>query len=286
MTEENQELLLDLLIKQATEGLNEAESARLNELGGADDFSFELTAAAMSIVDIESSEQIPPGLRSKISAQGRDRVAAQELLRTTTAEAEGADMQPYIEFQPKRSIFAWLGWAFAAAACVALAINIAMTRFPSNNVAADRPDQSSTPARPDPTKLRDELLAQAGVVKAVWAPGSKDVSMEKITGDVVWSDEKQAGYMKFHGLPVNDKGRSTYQLWIFEENQGKDTPIDGGTFDVDVNGDVTIPINAKYRTKNPTLFAVTVEKPGGVVVSKREKIAAIAKVETPAKTST
>jgi hypothetical protein len=28
------------------------------------------------------------------------------------------------------------------------------------------------------------------------------------------------------------------------------------------------------------MFAITMEKPGGVVVSKREKIAAIAKVET------
>jgi hypothetical protein len=49
---------------------------------------------------------------------------------------------------------------------------------------------------------------------------------------------------------------------------------------VNSNGEVVIPINARLKAKSPHLFAVTIEKPGGVVVSKREKIAAVAKVET------
>lgn len=82
------------------------------------------------------------------------------------------------------------------------------------------------------------------------------------------------------GLPKNNADASTYQLWIFEENQGDKTPIDGGTFNVSSDGTVVIPIDAKLAAKNPSMFAVTVEKPGGVVVSKREKVAALAKVET------
>jgi anti-sigma-K factor RskA len=95
---------------------------------------------------------------------------------------------------------------------------------------------------------------------------------------VVWSDEKQAGYMRFRGLPANDPTKQTYQLWIFDETQDPKTPIDGGTFDVNADGEVIIPINAKLKARKPAMFAVTVEKPGGVVVSDRKNIVALAKV--------
>ena len=95
---------------------------------------------------------------------------------------------------------------------------------------------------------------------------------------MVWSDDKQSGYMTFKGLEANDVSKEQYQLWIFDETQDEATPIDGGVFDVSSDGEVTVPIDAKLEVKKPKLFAVTVEKPGGVVVSKREKIVAIGKV--------
>jgi hypothetical protein len=49
-------------------------------------------------------------------------------------------------------------------------------------------------------------------------------------------------------------------------------------FDVTSGGEVIVPIHAKLKVTKPTLFAVTVEKPGGVVVSKRERIVVLAKV--------
>jgi len=81
---------------------------------------------------------------------------------------------------------------------------------------------------------------------------------------------------------VNDTTKETYQLWIFDKTQDPATPIDGGTFDIKSGGEVVIPVNAKLKAKGPQMFAITIEKPGGVVVSKRGKIAALAKVETPA----
>ena len=109
-------------------------------------------------------------------------------------------------------------------------------------------------------------------------PGNvKDI---KVTGDIVWSDSKQQGYMRFRGLPANDATKTCYQLWIFDQTQDKATPIDGGIFDVASNGEVIVPINAKLTAVKPEMFALTVERHGGVVVSKREKIAALAKVET------
>ena len=44
------------------------------------------------------------------------------------------------------------------------------------------------------------------------------------------------------------------------------------------NEEIIIPIDAKINVKKPKMFAVTVEKPGGVVVSDRQKLVAIAKV--------
>ena len=123
------------------------------------------------------------------------------------------------------------------------------------------------------------MAAAPDVKKAILGPGNMK-EMASMSGDAVWSDERQEGYLHFKGLPPNDKHTQQYQLWIFDETQSEKTPIDGGVFDVNENGEVVIPIHATLRVKNPKAFAVTIEKPGGVVVSDRSKIAAIGKVET------
>ena len=81
------------------------------------------------------------------------------------------------------------------------------------------------------------------------------------------------------GLPKNDASKTSYQLWIFDANQDDKTPVDGGVFDINSEGEVIIPIDAKIKVGKPQMFAVTAEKPGGVVVSKRDKIVTIAKVQ-------
>jgi hypothetical protein len=219
-------------------------------------------------------------LYSKIAADARQYVHV--------AEAEPPPpLKPntgYVE-RPRRSWFGWLGWAAAAAACIALVVNIWFIPIRPVEVAkivetpASQP-QTTTPR--SPAEMRDEMMRSTpGMIKANFAPGNvKD--MKRISGDVVWSDEKQAGYIRFRGLPVNDVNKETYQLWIFDRGQDKATPIDGGTFDVTADGEIVIPIHAKLKAQGPDMFAITVEKPGGVVVSKREKIAALAKVETQA----
>jgi hypothetical protein len=54
-------------------------------------------------------------------------------------------------------------------------------------------------------------------------------------------------------------------------------PVDGGVFEIPADGgEVVIPIEAKLPVGQPTLFAVTVEPPGGVVVSSRERIVLVA----------
>ncbi len=271
-----EEILLDLLSKKATEGLNEEETRQLEMLLNEfeDDSSFDLTAAAIGMIDLNTNQPLPDHLKAKILADA-DRALDQpnQPIRDVVYTAG-----------PKTSFWNtnWFGWAVAAAACAVLLINIWTTRFqPGGEIAKNpTPTPAITPGREEltPAQMRERLMASTDAIKANWTSGNmKDV--KDISGDIVWSDSKQAGYMRFRGLPVNDKNKETYQLWIFDETQSDKTPIDGGIFDIQDNGDVIIPINAKLKAVHPKMFAITVEKPGGVVVSKREKIPALAKVE-------
>lgn len=78
--------------------------------------------------------------------------------------------------------------------------------------------------------------------------------------------------MLFDGMRVNDPSVEQYQLWIFDRNQDEKTPIDGGVFDIPSDSEVVVPIRAALKVREPYLFAVTVEKPGGVVVSDRQRL--------------
>ena len=274
MTEDKKELFFDLLTKKAIYGLDDAEQKRLDQIdtGNADAefLSFEMTAAAISMVDFDM-EPMPEHLFAKISANAEkligDDTPWPPVYKTDESE------------QPTRGWFGWLGWTAALAACIALAVNIYLTNFQKPLVAV-APPTIETPKVKTSGEMREDLLrTTAGLIKANWTVGNVK-ELKDISGDVVWSDEKQTGYMRFKGLPTNDKAKETYQLWIFDKTQDKATPIDGGTFDVAANGEVIIPIDAKLKAVDPGMFAITVEKPGGVVVSKREKIAALATVET------
>lgn len=126
---------------------------------------------------------------------------------------------------------------------------------------------------PSAERARTELLELAGTQKRDFS-ATNDPAAKKATGDVVWHSGRQAGFMRIRGLSPNDPAVEQYQLWIFDADRDDAYPVDGGVFDVKANdrGEVIVPIEAKLRVRNAKLFAITVEKPGGVVVSKRERI--------------
>ena len=97
--------------------------------------------------------------------------------------------------------------------------------------------------------------------------------------------------MTIGGLEVNDPSEFQYQLWIFDATRPlgelpqfagpfndllTQRPIDGGVFDITQSGEVVIPINAKLMVQQGVAFAVTVERPGGVVVSDRSRVPLLA----------
>jgi hypothetical protein len=171
----------------------------------------------------------------------------------------------------------------AAAACLLLALGswrwrpreVVVTK--EVVVPAAGPTASAVPSPPLPEAGRRELLAREGTVQSAWS-STKEAAAREASGDVIWNQKEQRGFMRFHGLARNDPRISQYQLWIFDETRDARYPVDGGVFDVDDgSGDVIVPIHARIPVGTPTLFAVTVEQPGGVVVSKREHIVLTAK---------
>ena len=289
MSDQKRDLIFDLLTKKALYGLDDAEQRQLDQLdpGWANrEFrSLETTAAAINMAGLESDEPLPEHLYSKIAAEAGKYVGASDEESPVESAAPWPPAPKQEIFAPpakssKGSWFGWLGWAAAAAACIALALNIWMTRTAPPDRVGLPPTSLPTPRPLTPEEQLAALESSTPhLIKAAWAPGNmKD--MRGVTGEVVWSDEKQAGFIRIRGLAVRGAPDYCYQLWIFDHVQDKATPIDGGMFDVNSEGEMIVPITAKIKAEGPTMFALTLERHGGVVVSKRDKIAAIAKVET------
>ena len=283
MSNNMDERLLDLLCDKAVRGLTEAEERELAALtAGADADtearSLELAAAAVMLAETEI-EPMPAHLEAKILG-GADRHFA--ALSERKPEVSPVSTAVLEEAAPKRSFLQWFAWPVAAAASLALIFTVFYDQQRVNRLEAQLQElQRPTPAPAEPSmaEKRDELMRSASdLTRASWTKGNVKES-EGVQGEVVWSDEKQMGYMTFRGLPPNDPNREAYQLWIFEQADLEAHPKDGGVFNVAENGEVIVPIEAKLKTVSPKAFAVTVEKPGGVVVSGREKIAALAPVK-------
>ena len=125
---------------------------------------------------------------------------------------------------------------------------------------------------------RDVLLASAAdVVRSKWETPTPDSTQGTERGEVVWSTVAQQGYMTIRGLAVNDATQEQYQLWIIDPSRDE-KPIDGGVFNIVDATESIVPIRAKLQVNKPTVFAITVEKPGGVVVSDQKRLPLLAKV--------
>lgn len=125
---------------------------------------------------------------------------------------------------------------------------------------------------------RDTFVSStADMVRTKWELPAPDPTKGTDLGEVVWSTEAQQGFMTFRGLPVNDPTKEQYQLWIIDPSRDE-KPVDGGVFDIASAGEAIVPIRAKLRVDKPTVFAITVEKPGGVVVSDQKRLPLLAKL--------
>ena len=141
-------------------------------------------------------------------------------------------------------------------------------------------EQTAALAALRPTEA--ELRAQRAAVLASdhqafhreWkpGPGARD---SRFSGDVVWSQERQDGWLSFRGLPKLDPDHA-YQLWIVDQRR-EGPPVDGGLFTIqNPEAETLVPIHAHLRVESPVAFVITIEPKNGVVVSKQEHVVAIA----------
>jgi anti-sigma-K factor RskA len=129
-----------------------------------------------------------------------------------------------------------------------------------------------------PERARAQMLAAGGPAVGHWPWAHESGLAATVSGDVVWDGARQRGYLTLTGLPANERGRQQYQLWIFDAARDDRYPVDGGVFDVPADSDrVVVPIRASVRVSQPVAFALTLEPAGGVVVSDRTHLVAMAR---------
>jgi len=279
--EQPDEATMDLLVKRAIEGLSPAEQRALDVEDRAAVSAyladFERAAAAAALAASAGAEAPPPALVARLERQGRELLAPNLLQLKAVPGATAAA-------PPAKSPGPAYGW-FAAAACLLLAVfgwlRSPPPQAPAELAEAGRPPVTAiappaAPKAPTLQEARAALLARAGSLKLTWG-ATKDALAAGVAGDVVWDPETQQGFMRFVNLPTNDPHQHQYQLWIFDAARDKRYPVDGGVFDVPAGStEVLVPIHAALPVSAARAFAVTVEKPGGVVVSAREHILVLA----------
>lgn len=296
--------LLEHAVENAVGGLSREEWLELRRQVGTaaldQDDALERAAAAIDLARQPKLEPMSRRLAAAVAADA-DRFFAR---RRAPAPVVRAPVRP--------GWFVYGGWIAAAASFVAAVGLVWSDRSsaPPAVAALERPapeaeDEADTAGEPsasiatgaagvsgrdvggeavaavreagDVAAERQALAAQRFVLRRNWAPGG-DPAGRDVGGDVVWDARTQTGYMRFVGLRRNDPSSEQYQLWIFDARRDQRYPVDGGVFDVDDSGEAVVPIRARLPVGSPLMFAVTVERPGGVVVSDRSRLVVVARI--------
>ena len=266
--------LLDLLTERALGGLSPADEARLNELlesagllePAAQQQSDEIELAIAAAMNAFASSEdrldevpLPEDLERKLLADA-ERFFGDE--NPTDQVAETASVSDIESARSKRVAAATAGSAarprsgrFGWAVAAMLALVVVITQLPD-----------AEPEAFDLAAARAALVAQAETEVIDWGQ-SNIPTYNGVTGDVVWNNQRQEGYLRLVGMPANDPSIAQYQLWIVDPDRDAN-PVDGGVFDVPGDSvEIIIPIDAKLDVSDPEAFAITREQPGGVVVS-------------------
>jgi hypothetical protein len=275
--------MVDLLIKQVTEGLSPAEQRELDVMdtagASAERQGFERAAAALTLAGT-TLEEPPAALQALLERRGLETLAAGNVVafKAASAPADGAPALPSgsgaVRGGSSRS--ARWGWV-AAAACLVLAVfgwlrspQLIIPPVATVQLSAPVVPPAETPAPPQPPTPAEErtaMMAREDTVK-VNLGATKDPAAAGVSGDAVWDPASQKGFLHFVGLASNDPSVRQYQIWLFDGRRDKRYPVDGGVFDVPGGStEVVIPIHATLPVEQIKAFAVTIEKPGGVVVS-------------------
>lgn len=220
------------------------------QLGVAPDATLDLLAAVVQADAIgEPAEPMPAGIAERLH-RWADSAAGPEHAAETI-------IKPQVPAWRRIARNPFTGWAAAAAVLV---FSLLVTR-----------DEKPLPPALTEQRLRTEA---PDLIEREFA-GLGDY--QEAGGTVIWSDTLQQGFMLLSGIPANDPRQAQYQLWIVDPARDADAPVDGGVFDIPLDGSpAVIPIQAKLPLSDPQAFVITLEQPGGVVKSRQETVVALA----------
>lgn len=253
--------LMELLADQATGSLSDAERAELDALLGRT-AERDLDAAIGGMLNAfqdPAPRAMPAELKARLAKQG------ELMIGSTHGTASGTATAP-----SSYRIGGSLGWLAAAAIALVAAVGW-------------------WPRLAGPPTYRQELAKlteEDPGTQIVEFEAMKDPAAPKLSGKIYWSQAQQKGYMRVKDLGANNPSQEQYQFWLFDKS--REHPVDGGVFNLAdgqldrATGEYLIPIHAKLDVRDPVMFAVTVEKPGGVVVTKQERVVGIGKPTAPA----
>jgi anti-sigma-K factor RskA len=281
------ERLVDLCADYAL-GLHEPSD--VNELDRLDPDmgargAFEAVAAELDIAFAETDPvDMPAGLEERLfAAVPAPGTIASPALRLTNDQP--STTRPSQQTHAQRG--SWFPWLVAAAS---LAITGVVVFGPSGTAAPEQPIILTAEQQRD--ALIESHATDTDLLRYAWTPTEDPSVVGDVTGELIWDESLDEGYMTIGGLAVNDPSEYQYQLWIFDTTRRTgdlpqfdgtpfgalltQRPIDGGVFDITEEGEVVIPIDPKLLVQQGIAFAVTVEPPGGVVVSDRTRVPLLA----------
>lgn len=267
-------------------------------------------AAALASAACAAPEPLPMRLQQSLAAAGLAFCAerAQQTKQSPIHPVHGSGFVTSLSRRPWRS---WLGGTCTGAAAAAAALWFAFLQPSRRECEHWQQSQQATAAelaaRTQQVATQTELLAarerelaartaelaalqpseaelrarRAAVLAndhqafhREWKPGPS-ARDSHFSGDVVWSHERQDGWLSFRGLPKLDPDHA-YQLWIVDQRRDG-PPVDGGLFTIqNPDAETLVPIHAHLRVEHPVAFVITIEPKNGVVVSKQEQVVAIA----------
>jgi hypothetical protein len=299
--------LAELAVERWLEGLGAPQSMEFETLRARhpafDIESLEEVAAILRVSLTDSQEGLPVRVRVRL-AKGADEYFGPRATPYDGFAVTDIERVPPTDW--RRFWLAYGGW-FTAVASLLLSVILWVQRLapvqeartvtppapstirpvpatpsiPASSPEQDVPDTKAlnTPAGELADSAADRaqfMKTHAWLLQRSFLPGS-DPTGQAVRGDVVWDANSQTGYMRFQGLRRNDPNVEQYQLWIFDARRDERFPVDGGVFDVrNAPGDVVIRFAARLNVQVPLMFVVTVERRGGVVVSDRSRVAAVA----------
>ena len=275
--------LQELLAGKVLGDLTSEELQEFGELFSAthtkDLQELEQAAAALQLALLDASKPaMPDFLRKRVADASRSLIAPDATQSKRISEARpsesaasqntASDDSSFALRQSSR--FTWresIAW-LAVAALLFIAAQLWFAGDPQKQITAQLPTAAES---------RLAMLSEAqDLIRIDWSKG-KTPFENPVTGDVAWSNSGQQGFMRFVGMPANDPTKEQYQLWIIDPERDAE-PIDGGVFDIASTGEVIVPIQAKLKVLKPAAFAITIEQPGGVVVSTQDRLPLLAQV--------